>query len=266
MQGLVDQVSLKKCTITKGIESERSLLMRIAIVSDIHGNLAAFEAVLADLRTTAPDRILHGGDLADAGANPVEIVDRIQQLGWPGVMGNTDEMLFQPQSLSEYAGQSTAMQPLLPILEQMASVTRERLGTARLQWLSQLPRVQKVGGLAVVHASPETAWRAPGRDAGDEELRSTYGPLVASTIVYGHTHQPYVRKVDAWTVVNSGSVSLSYDGDPRASYALIDDGVATIRRVEYDVTREVDALSRSGLPHWRWIARILQSAHPQLPE
>ena len=68
--------------------------MRIAIVSDIHGNRTAFEAVLGDLRQTSPDLILHGGDLADGGASPVEIVDRIRDLGWQGVVGNTDEMLF----------------------------------------------------------------------------------------------------------------------------------------------------------------------------
>lgn len=62
--------------------------MRIAIVSDIHGNLTALEAVLADLRQTSPDLILHGGDLADSGSSPVEIVDRIRDLGWQGVVGN----------------------------------------------------------------------------------------------------------------------------------------------------------------------------------
>lgn len=70
--------------------------MRIAIVSDIHGNRTALEAVLADLRQTSPDLILHGGDLADSGSSPVEIVDRVRDLGWQGVIGNTDEMLFAP--------------------------------------------------------------------------------------------------------------------------------------------------------------------------
>jgi predicted phosphodiesterase len=71
--------------------------VRIAIVSDIHGNRTAFEAVLRDLRETSPDLILHGGDLADGGSSPVEIVDQIRSLGWPGVVGNTDEMLFRPE-------------------------------------------------------------------------------------------------------------------------------------------------------------------------
>ena len=67
--------------------------MRIAIVACIHGNRTAFEAILADLRRMSPDLILHGGDLADCGSSPSGIVDEIRDLGWPGVAGNTDEML-----------------------------------------------------------------------------------------------------------------------------------------------------------------------------
>ena len=78
--------------------------MRIAIVSDIHGNRTAFEAVLADLRNTSPDVVLHGGDLAGPGAGPVEVVDQIRDLGWSGVVGNTDELLFRPESLFRIRG------------------------------------------------------------------------------------------------------------------------------------------------------------------
>src|SRR5437667_12802035 len=101
--------------------------MRIAIVSDIHGNRTAFEAVLADLRQTSPDSILHGGDLADGGASPAEIVDRIRDLGWPGVLGNTDDMLARPESLREFATQSPKLQPLFAVIEEMAVATREAL-------------------------------------------------------------------------------------------------------------------------------------------
>ena len=82
--------------------------MRVAVVSDIHGNLTAFEAVLADIRQCSPDLVLHGGDLADSGSSPIEIIDQIRSLGWQGVMGNTDEMLVQPDSLEEFASQSSA--------------------------------------------------------------------------------------------------------------------------------------------------------------
>src|SRR5450759_2191067 len=102
--------------------------MRIAIVSDIHGNRTAFEAVLADLRQTSPDLILHGGDLADAGASPAEIVDQIRDLGWHGVVGNTDEMLSMPERFEEFASQSPNLQPLWAAIREMATGTREALG------------------------------------------------------------------------------------------------------------------------------------------
>src|SRR6202167_3640574 len=99
--------------------------MRIAILSDIHGNRTAFEAVLADLRETSPDLILHGGDLPQGGSSPADIVDRIRDLGWQGVVGNTDEMLFRPESLTEFAKQSPRMQPLLATIQRMAAATCE---------------------------------------------------------------------------------------------------------------------------------------------
>ena len=67
--------------------------MRIAIVSDVHGNLPALEAVLVDLEEVRPGMVVHGGDLALGGPHPVEVVDRIRELGWPGVLGNTDAVL-----------------------------------------------------------------------------------------------------------------------------------------------------------------------------
>ncbi len=70
--------------------------MRIAVVSDVHGHLVALDAVIEDLARRAPDVIVHGGDLAVIGPRPAEVVDRVLELGWPGVLGNTDEMLWVP--------------------------------------------------------------------------------------------------------------------------------------------------------------------------
>src|SRR6476646_1833269 len=113
--------------------------MRVAVLSDIHGNRTAFEAVLVDLQQTSPDLILHGGDLADAGASAPEIVDHIRDLGWRGVMGNTDEMLFRPASLEEFASQSTAPPFLWAAIRQTAAWTRTMLGDERIRWLGELP-------------------------------------------------------------------------------------------------------------------------------
>lgn len=238
--------------------------MRIAIVSDIHGNATAFAAVLQDLRNASPDLVLHGGDLADGGSSPVEIVDQIRALGWSGVAGNTDEMLAMPETLVEFAKQSPKLKPMFDAIEEMAAATRAKLGAERLAWLRALPRVQLCGDVGLVHASPESRWKSPGADASHEELERVYRPLGKPICVYGHIHRPFTRTIGGMTIVNSGSVSLSYDGDCRASYVLIDDGKATIRRVEYDVDREIEALRISGLPHAEWIVKILASASPQM--
>src|SRR5947209_4790046 len=223
--------------------------MRIAIVSDIHGNRTAFEAVLADLRHTSPDLILHGGDLADGGSSPVEIVDGIRDLGWPGVMGNTDEMLSTPETFEAFASQSPKMEPLWAAVREMAAATREALGESRLTWLRALPRVQVYHPMALVHASPESAWRAPTVEASDAELEAVFGPLGQPVAIYGHIHRPYIRSVSGKIVANTGSAGLSYDGDRRAAYLLVDESRPSIRRVEYDVDREIQALSGCGLPH-----------------
>jgi predicted phosphodiesterase len=242
--------------------------MRIAVVSDIHGNLTAFDAVLADLRQTSPDLVLHGGDLPHGGASPCEIVDRIRDLGWPGVLGNTDEMLFDPASLTDFAEQVTqtspAMKPMFAAIEEMAAATRDALGEERIAWLGTLPRAQMHGSMALVHASPASTWRAPAPEGSDAEMKLVYGPLGHLVAVYAHIHRSFIRKVAGMTIINTGSVSLSYDGDQRAAYLLLDDSTPTIRRIEYDVDRELKALSECGFPHADWTARMLQSASPRM--
>jgi len=239
--------------------------MRIAIVSDIHGNRTAFEAILADLRQTAPDLILHGGDLADGGASPAEIVDRVRDLGWQGVVGNTDEMLFRPESLQEFAHQSPQLQPLFAVIREMAAATRDALGEERLAWLRGLPPMRMHGPMALVHASPESLWRAPVPESSDAELESVYSPLGQPIAVYAHIHRSFIRSIPGMIVANTGSVGLSYDGDRRAAYLLLDAAKPAIRRVDYDLDRELKALLTSGLPHANWVAKILESGCPILP-
>src|SRR5579863_7024895 len=157
--------------------------MRIAILSDIHGNRTAFERVLTDLQQTSPDLILHGGDLADAGASPVEIVDRIRDLGWQGVVGNTDEMLFDPKSLTDFASKVPKLESMFAVIGEMAAFTRQALGEERVAWLRALPRVQIHGPLALVHASPESAWHSPAPESSDAEFQSVYAPLGKPVVV-----------------------------------------------------------------------------------
>ena len=233
--------------------------MRVAILSDLHGNRRAFEAVLDDLQQVAPDVILHGGDLAAGGAHPADIIDQVRSLGWPGVRGNTDEMLWSPESLAEYAAANPKIERLLAMVQETIPPTLASIGEERLRWLEGLPAMHSQEGFSLVHASPMA-------NASDEELQTTYASLGAPIVVYGHIHCPYVRRLDRMTVVNTGSVSQSYDGDRRASYLLMDGESMAIRRVDYDVESEARELSRSGLPHAGWMARILLAGKYCPPE
>jgi predicted phosphodiesterase len=241
--------------------------MRTAILSDIHGNLTAFEAVLADIRRQSPDLVLHGGDLADGGSSPIEIVDRLRHLGWQGVMGNTDEMLVRPESLDDFASQSSAPPALWETLGQIAAATRSTLGDERLAWLRGLPRIKTEETFALLHATPESCWRAPAAETPDAELEAIYGSLHQRVVVFGHTHRPFLRNLAGQPrlLINTGSVGLPYDGDPRASYLVLEGNNPSIRRVEYDFEQELKRLSSCGLPGAAWIARMLRTSSAQLP-
>ena len=158
--------------------------MRTAIVSDIHGNLTALEAVLADLKFASPDQILHGGDLAHGGSHPAEVVDKIRDLGWPGVCGNTDQMLWAPEELHKFASTAPKLQRLFAKIDELIPATCAQLGQDRIEWLKTLPLLERRGPVALVHASPGDLWRAPLPDASDQELSAVFRPPDASVAVY----------------------------------------------------------------------------------
>src|SRR5688572_12497093 len=132
--------------------------MRIAVISDIHANLTALEAVIADLRTTGADLVVHGGDLVSGGPRPAEVIDRIRELNWPGVYGNTDEMLWMPHRVSEtlHDPQLHRIRDLL--LTHTIPHTLYAIGVERLGWLRGLPRQWSAHGFSVVHAVPDDVW------------------------------------------------------------------------------------------------------------
>lgn len=234
--------------------------MKLAIVSDVHGNLAALEAAVDDLAAVKPDLIVQGGDLATNGPHPSECVDRIRELGWPGIAGNTDLALWTlPETLPANVVSTFGV---------LVTATMSMLGAERVAWLKTLPPEWRDGDhIALVHAVPGDTWKVVLPSASDEELRQTFGPLTARLAVYCHIHRPYVRSVGDFTVANSGSVGLPFDGDTRSSYLLIEDDEPAIRRVAYDIERHIADVERSGYPTSRWLieqARTAKGGFPQL--
>jgi putative phosphoesterase len=230
--------------------------MRIAVVSDIHGNLTALEAVMADLRRLSPDVVLQGGDLPYGGCHAAEVIDRVAELGWPGVMGNTDEVLWDARGLTRLMGDAPKLRPLLKMIEDCALATTSLIGESRLEKLQALPMKIRQDDVVLVHASPDDLWKSPMDPTDRDALERVYGSLEARTVVYGHIHRPFIKDLSGFRVCNSGSVGMPYDGDPRASYLLLTDGQAEIRRVEYDIEAENKSLLASDYPYKQWFAEV----------
>lgn len=222
--------------------------MRIAVVSDIHANLTALDAVIADLQTIGADLVVHGGDLMGGGTRPAEVIDRIRDLNWPGVFGNTDEVNWNPGLVAAHLPGDRFQAMREALLTYTIPYTLAAIGEERLAWLRALPLRWKTDDLTVVHAGPVDAWQIVPADATDEVLTRAFGDVGTSRLAYGHIHVPFVRRLPQLTVVNSGAVSLTFDGDPRASYAVIDGDQVEIRRVAYDIEQEVALLARSDDP------------------
>ena len=216
--------------------------MRIAVLSDIHGNLVALDAVTEDLERAAPDEIWCGGDIAWAGPWPGECIARVRAAGWPTVKGNTDVWVTgDPQSLSSAEERAE--------LESIASAHGISDDDAR--WLISLPMGHSgPGSILLVHATPESAFDAPMPDAPSSDF-AVYEDA-ATLVVYAHVHRAFVRRLLSGTLVcNTGSVGLPMDGDT-ASYLLIDqdgpDLTLRHRRVDFDRAAVVDEAKRIGGP------------------
>lgn len=227
--------------------------MRVAVVSDIHGSRAASTASVMDLRKTSPDVVLHGGDLAVNGPDPDGVVSVFREQGWSGAVGNTDEMLWRLEDLPRQLQGMPKLESLLRVMyEHTAPAARERLSSENLQWLQRSPTSVEHEHIRLVHARPHDLWRAPAPDVPDEELAAAYEGAQERVVIYGHIHRPFVRTARGTTFANSGSIGLAWDGNPHASYLAIDDCSVPIRRLDYDVDRDVRALRDSKMPCAAW--------------
>ena len=224
----------------------------IAVISDIHGNLWALEAVLQDLDRLGPSQVIVAGDLALGGPRPAECVEFVRRRGYPAIRGNTDEWLTSaPDSVTDAIGWAAT---------QMSDADRRYL--AGLPFLWRIPH--GAGDLVVVHATPWSISDVVPPDAPEPVVRRVFADTAAAAVAYGHIHIAYVRELGDKLLVNPGSVGLPFDGDQRASYATLsvegDRWRAALRRVQYDTAAAIEALRRSGNPEAERFARRLQRA------
>lgn len=242
--------------------------MRLALISDTHGNLPALDAVLADIVAMGVDAIVNLGDILSGPLWPAETAERLMPLRLPTVRGNHERQLLQP-------------------LEQLGRTDRhtvERLQPGHLAWIAALPATLRCAEDAVLccHGTPgsdltygmesleparQPGGRAAVRAATEEEVRTRMGDVAAQVIVCGHSHVPRVMQLaDGRLVVNPGSVGLqAYDDDhgqphrietgaPHARYAVIEREMAgwsvQLRAVAYDWEAAARQAEAHGRPDW----------------
>jgi predicted phosphodiesterase len=220
--------------------------VRVAILSDIHGNAVALDACLADLAAIGgADRIVAAGDLCMDGPRPRKVLERLRAAGANVVRGNTDRMI---------ALDDTALHPP----EERAAIMWQRgaLGQDWVAWLGAAPMTLPIGsgpdGLLICHATPNSDEEHVWPDAGDAQLEAIVAGVPQRTIAFGHLHVPYVRTWRDRTFVNVASAGLPKDGDPRAHYVLLTQQsggwAVRSRRVAFDVDRVAKQLRKCGIP------------------
>lgn len=250
--------------------------MKVAVFSDIHGNVGALEAVLADIKKRQVDMVFCGGDLVGYGAFPNEVIELIREQHIPTIIGNYDQGIGND---SDDCGCAYRDEFSKALGKRSIAWTKEKVTPENKVYLRNLlERISfNAGGKKVllVHGSPRRINEYLFSDRPDHSIIRMFEEEKVEVIICGHTHLPYIKQMiveevmetvpepdghqvirkkpgGSYILVNSGSVGKPKDGDPRAAYALLsfEDGrfKPEIIRVPYDVESMARAVEQSGLP------------------
>lgn len=227
--------------------------MKAAIFGDIHGNAAALEAVLEDMERLGVDLKICHGDVVFRGPAPVRALSLLLDAGCDGlVVGNTDQWLVQG-----FPSGVTPPPERLEMLQAYREWALARLDQEDLAHLSSFTRSHTFSlegqSVTVVHASPKSTEDMYPASSSDTQLLPILDGVESDVLVCGHIHTPYVRRLQSRWVINTGSVGQPIDGDPRASYLVLeaDEGGLNIqiRRVSYDVEASAKAAQQDDFPY-----------------
>lgn len=227
-------------------------MTRFAIISDIHGNLPALEAVLADIERQGVNEIYHLGDLVGYNPFPNETVALIASRGIPGLRGNYDQAVLG--QVADPVGEFLNAR-ITPMGLEIYHWTLQEVNDQTRKFLASLPQqmtVAKEGWrFRLTHGSPRHIKDYVRPSWPDEMFLELLAEVSEEVLCTGHTHIPLIRQFDRQWLLNPGSVGFPKDGNPLASYALVavdQELTIEIRRVEYDIERTVRAIGERGLP------------------
>lgn len=256
--------------------------MKIAIFSDVHGNLTALETVLAEIDRQEPDAIVFAGDLCLMGARPSACITLLQsRKDILSIHGNTDLVVGQSLSPPEDADNDTKAR--YESFNARSAWTRTQLSDAEFAWLQDMPFSLRIGptssasdDLLIVHANPKDVERAimptdeiqqqrfgkVSQSQPDEELELLFSDVTCAVMAYGHVHLPNIRQWRGMTLANISSVSIPSDADTRAKYGVLKWAHGrwhiTHHAVEYDIAAEQAIIQQTQAPGWEYMAKSLE--------
>lgn len=237
--------------------------MKIAFISDIHGNAVALEAVLEDINKKQVDKIYVLGDLCYRGPEPKRSLELIRSLQTEVIKGNADEWVVRGVRSGEVPDK---------VVNTM-NVERDwivsQLAQSDIQYLDNLPKEIKVTveGMSfyAFHATPDSLFDIILPNVDDETLQLKMMSFVeANLYVYAHIHRPYIRYLSGKVIMNIGSVGLPFDGLTKASYGMVEineDGFRTsIERVDFDIEKVIHQYREKDYPNADMMIQVLRNA------
>lgn len=237
--------------------------MKIAILSDIHGNLTALSAVLSDMKSLNVSEVAFLGDLVINGPSPSEVFQELRNLKcicW--IKGNTDAWF---EEIDDNWSPATKHEVEL---YQNYLYARDHLNRESIEFLLSPPEQCsfEIGGVSIlaVHGSPRSISEGIGEHTTREELNEIFSNIEESIVICGHTHIPYIRKIENKVIFNVGSIGMPLDGDSRASYGIlkIKNNIpkCLIRRIFYPINKTLTNAKNNNLPNLKKYEKILKEA------
>lgn len=236
--------------------------MRVAFISDIHGNAHALDAVLDDIRSKSVDKIVVLGDIAYRGPEPKRAIELIRNLNTTVIKGNADEWVTRGIKKGEVPDEALAL------MTKEREWTVSQLDQEDLDYLSNLPEETRfdMEGVRVhaFHATPTSLFDVVLPNTDDETIKTKLmTEKDADLYLYGHIHTAYVRPINGKTIINLGSVGLPFDGHAKASYALvtITEGYAStsIEKVSYDLQKTIAMYDEVNYPNAKMMQNIVRN-------
>ncbi|MCL6571512.1 MAG: metallophosphatase family protein [Bacillus sp. (in: Bacteria)] len=236
--------------------------MKIAFLSDIHGNATALEKVLIDIKEKRVDKIFVLGDLCFRGPEPQRSLDLVKSLNTEVIKGNADEWVVRGVNKGEVPDQA------LEFMNKEREWTLSQLDQPSIKYLTNLPSELKLAfgriKIHAFHATPHSLFEVVLPYESDELLIEKMMVEEADIYVYAHIHRPYIRYLNGKCIINIGSVGLPFDGLDKSSYMLLElnegNFQTSIVRVSYDVDKVINQFKQSDYPNSMLLIRILNNA------